>query len=526
MPYRCVVEPPDPQLTSLGSFDPLTLMLEFSDRYRVQPPEGRWHKQYLPLSRVPTSILAHELAHLVHTLGTAAGLRQYLLAVDHFRVRLELVRAATEASDGAALRVPIVKNLASYTDTERLTGALETLGRLFVTSAVYGGGYRDEESAPNINLSWLQSDTVLDGIELGWETSHCYLGYHTGQQQSVMLGYRHLTEGVAKIVERTQRRFTGEEGERSPHGLVRMSPEEFANHRTSPFDPYYVASAVFHDARLFENPETRVPGYEDYVAVLADIAMMVDPLVTPRSFAAIFRTSGAEALDLAKTGYSPFVFYHRLCHLFWRSVDKLPTFAPDEIEGHMTTHVAALQNGVLAAAGSDLTMYDLTIEARESLTDLAPFLDAHVFMESEEGRDVYRRGFDRVLSWRADTLDGAAIFEDLLTGREALLNHAQWWSPSYAVGGDLYSGFDVRPGDGVGVEQMNIRMMSSVVDAICLKNAPCELRGPRGDKCALPRIGLCREIPDGVPIGEPYCVREQFLSVLRDLGVPRLEWAT
>jgi hypothetical protein len=124
----------------------------------------------------------------------------------------------------------------------------------------------------------------------------------------------------------------------------------------------------------------------------------------------------------------------------------------------MTTKVAALQNAVLAAAGTKVTIRDATLEALQSVTRFKELLDAHVFTESEQGRDVYRRGFERVLSWRADVLAGSAILEDLLTSREKLLDHARWWSPSYAVGGDLYSGFDVRPGDGVAVDQTNIQV--------------------------------------------------------------------
>jgi hypothetical protein len=196
-------------------------------------------------------------------------------------------------------------NLHLSTQTEGLTNAAEAVRALLVARAVYPGGYRDDEPDHNINLAWLQSNTTLGGLELGWETSHYYLGHHTGQQQSVMAGYRHLTEGVAKIVERIQRRFTGEEGEQSAHGTVLVSPEQFGDQRSSPFDPYYVALSVFQNAKRIENPATRVAGYEEYVAILADIAMMVDPLVTPDSFSAVFRTSSPNVLELAKTGYSP-----------------------------------------------------------------------------------------------------------------------------------------------------------------------------------------------------------------------------
>jgi hypothetical protein len=518
-----VVEGVDPQLTFLGSFDPLTLMLEFSGQYRVSPPEGpRFdpdHGFKHTLRRVPTSVLAHELAHVVHTLGTAAGLRQYLIMVETFLSRLDLISAAVEAADGEVLRLPIVPNLHVYAQTERLTNAATVLSAHLVAGAAYAGGYREDEPDHNINLTWLQSHTRLGGFELGWPTCHCYLGHHTGQPQSVVAGYRHLTEGIAKIVERMQRRFTGEEGEQSPQGTVLLSAEQFADHRSSPFDPYYVAAAVFHSAKLFENPDTHVAGYEDYVAVLADIAMMVDPLVTPTAFSEIFGPLSPDVLDAAKMGYSPFMLYQRLCHLFWRSVEELPLL--DAGDMRLTGKVAALQNAVLAAAGSDLTMRDMTLETLKSLTRFEYLLDAQVFTNSTQSRDVYRRGFERVLAWRADVLDGSAIYEDLLTGRDKLLDHSRWWSPTYAIGGDLYSAFDVRPGEGVAVDQANIQMLRSVLDAICFRNAPCELRGPpRGDTCALPPIGLCSRIPNRLrpKDQDPYCVRDLFTGVLRSLG--------
>ena len=500
-------------------------MLEFSGRYRIPPSEDPPHDDGSALRRVPTSILAHELAHVAHTLGTAAGLRQYLIAVATLLSRLKLISAAVEAADGEVLQLPIMPNLHVYPQTQRLTNAVHSLSKLLVAGAAYSGGYRDDEPDHNIDLAWLQSHTNLGGFELGWETSHCYLGRHTGQQQSVMAGYRHLTEGVAKIVERMQRRFMGEEGERSPLGTAAVSLQQFGDHRSSPFDPYYVALAVFQNAMRFENPDARVAGYEEYVPILADIAMMVDPLITPVSFSAVFETSSPDVLEAAKMGYSPFALYHRLCHLFWRSVDKLPLL--DDGDAKLTVTVATLQNAVLATAGSKLTMHDITLESLESLTRFEGLLDAHVLTGSEEGRDVYRRGFERVLSWRADVLAGSAIFEDLLVDREKLLEDVWWWSPSYAVGGDLYSHFNVRPSEGVAVDQTNIQMLSSVLDAVCFRNSPCELRGPpRGDRCAFPRIGLCSRLPDRLPPTDhdAYCKRDGWVDVLRSLGVGKIEW--
>ena len=496
-------------------------MLEFSARYRVPPRDEPRHQTERALSRVPTSLLAHELTHVTHTLGTAAGLRCYLLGVEGFTTKMDLIAAATEAAGSKELDVPLIANAAKYQHSDEFTRTLLHLGGLLVTTTVYAGGIRAPETDPTINIAWIEPPRKLLGFDLGWETAHTYLGIHTAQEESVMCGYRHLTEGVAKVVERTQRRIAGEPGEQSPYGpQSAVPPEEYARVRSSPFDPYYVAAAVFNFAKSTDAQGSPVPAYEDYVAILSDLAMMFDPVVTPRSFAELFRLNDGD-VDRALTGYSPFALFLRLCRTFWQHVDDLPLLEPGD--RNLTSQVLDLQNAILRLAGTDWTMEAVTREALESSRQFAEVLSSHLFTDAKSVKEVFTRGFEAVLTWRLEILHGAAIYEDLLTDRTKLLELSQRWSPSFAVGSDLYSSFDVTPGQGIAVEQTNLQVFGEVLTRVAFENGACPLRRAR---CALSPVPLCSHLPETLPTrsSEPYCVREQYLRAIRALGASQLRW--
>lgn len=509
-------------LEVLGSFDPLALMLEFSGQYH---PDGTSDPQEDFLSRVPTGVLVHEITHLTQTLGTAAGIREFLMAIDDMRLRRAMVQTAVKASPDGVLKLPLATTHGLYGDDVAYRELEASWSQVVHTRLVHAGGTYHHEPDPEIELAWLAEDTRITGREVSWEVPFFYLYPFIGVSESVALGFIHLTEGVAKTIERLQRRLTGEPGEFSAVGVRTVTHEQFIQEISSPVDPYYLALLVFVNAKQRFNPAVDLPAYEEYVPVLADIAMMFDPVLTPESFTRVYGLRNDEALDGAINGFSPASLYMRLCRLFWEGAASLPRL---DTGRRMTEVVVELQDAFLGQIAPGLTMLSVTRECAETVERLSSHLDSHILdVENTAVRDMFRGAFTRVLAFRADALRGGAISEDLLTDRERLVGFARFLSPSFAVGSTIVSGFETRPGFGIGVDQANLQADRDLLDTLFFGNGPCHLAaGRRERRCPLEPVSLCTELPLTLleTSGPAYCVRDQTLRLLRAMGATDIAW--
>src|SRR5438093_1295646 len=109
------------EFSVLGSFDPMSLMLDFSGQYSVVEHNVFYTRfetsRYAEaLSKVPLAVLSHELAHLAHTLTTAAGIRQYLFGTDDLILRRLLAGSAIEAAPQGVLTLPLLTTRSEYFD--------------------------------------------------------------------------------------------------------------------------------------------------------------------------------------------------------------------------------------------------------------------------------------------------------------------------------------------------------------------------------------------------------------------------
>ena len=339
-----------------GSFDPLSLSVEFSSAYQPDAGfEGPWQDA---LAKVPTPLIAHELAHLVHSLSTAAGIRAFLLAMDDVRVRTMVVHAAIAASSENRLRLPLNENQSTYMRDPDFARYSTLWARLRHVALFHSGNFylttrAEDEVGAGV---WMQAAgrRKVGPLTNPWEMPFVDLTPYLSVERVVSPGFVHLTEGVAKIVETIQRRFTGEPGEQSPHGTKAVSLRDFVSRAESPIDPYYVTRIAFGAMR---DPSSTMAPFDEYILLLSDMAMMFDPLLTPDAFSQLYGGLSDDDMDAARSGMSPFGIFLQLARLFWRHAPKLEL----STELPLNEQAAAFQDGLLAAAGLQLSMSELTL---------------------------------------------------------------------------------------------------------------------------------------------------------------------
>lgn len=505
---------------ALGSFDSYSLMLRFHDP-ADGPPESA-------LARIATSTLSHELVHLAHTLGTAAGIRRFLMSVEDYQLRFAIAsKYLRERGNADDFMLPIRVDI----NDDRVTNSgigdeLKLLADLRFTWDLYAGVERISlTGARSAAPFWLESDVRIRGRQIPWGVAHVNLYLFKGEDAALLPGYLQLTEGTAKIVERVQRRFAGEQGEASPQGTHRLADgKSFLREASSPFDPYYVAFMAFNSAKQRFAPDSPIGGYEEYVIILADMAMMIDPLTTPEATKTILGVS-ADTIETLKNGYSPFATYLRLCRIFWEQSWTLPQLGETD---HMTEDVVRIQDALLAKVAPSLTMKDLTQELRSSFERYRDIFTAHIVDKEPGIADLFVNSFASALKFREEVLRGGAFCEDFLTSREKLETFARFLSPTYSVGSVVVSGYQTRPGFGVGVDQVNVEMFSDFLDAVIFGNRRCPLAGDQqtARMCVLDPVHLCERFPRDVEMsGEAYCVRGQAARLAGAFGLREMKWS-
>ena len=498
----------------LGSFDPLALIPSFSGRYLPETldPDGPRHTETNAhsLSLVPSSVLAHELAHLTHTLSTAAGIREYLLSVTDLNLRGLMLLAAASVSEGHRLHVPLSANESRYSRSKAYAALRHELALLRRAIGAHNGSRADLTPVAAGAAAWIDQPGDVKG-EVSWEVPFFNFERYTGAASVTTTGFIHLTEGAAKIVERIQRRLSGEPGEQSPLGADATTLEGFANEVSSPIDPYYVASLTFAWIRANVNPRSSRAPYEEYVLALADMAMMFDPLVTPDNFARLYGINDPEMLAGACIDFSPFATFIRLSMLFWRRERRLP---PLEAAGSLTERLLAIENALLREIRPDLTMADVTDECLHSTpTLLAKMGPTAIAIDAPGVQERIHAAFTNALGKRRDALGGVGFIEQLIVGREVLLRLLDALAPSFCVGTVIASTADTQPGRGVGVDQQNLQALRDLLDAMIDGQMPCFFaEGVQDRQCPRAPIELCQALPSRLrQSGAPHCVRESLL---------------
>jgi hypothetical protein len=137
----------------------------------------------------------------------------------------------------------------------------------------------------------------------------------------------------------------------------------------------------------------------------------------------------------------------------------------------------------------------------------------------------YQRSISSFLHWRADTLNGGAVPQDLFLGTAALYRFVLSTVPAFALGSLMLSPRgDVRPGEGIGVDIGNLHQYRCVIQALVPGNRACPLHTDSPRCCAVPPDDFCRVLPSA-PSGLDRCTREtSFNALLGNIGVSQLNW--
>jgi hypothetical protein len=215
--------------------------------------------------------------------------------------------------------------------------------------------------------------------------------------------------------------------------------------------------------------------------------------------------------------YNP---WPRFFEVIRKAVD-LSSDLPQIDEAWDKVQIVEYQNAMLEAMGVAVTMRSLTETLGGvidlTLKDLASDLP-------EFPLDEHRATFRRLLQFRAEVLDGGALFEDALTPKPKLQSFARQFVPAVAVGSVSSSGRPPSNGLDVDLQIANFVHMRDVICEFVTGDNECADKGPPRT-CAAPVHDLC----DGLKAhdGVVRCLRAQTIRRLSDaVGAKTLSWSS
>lgn len=559
--------------TELAHFDPITVSLHFAGSEcgtaRLPSPADKTSDSAKEwdgtVEGIPTSILAHELAHLFLATTTGSGVRQFQLLVKCLHYNLELIRCLAKENSGA-VRAPVAQryewaNLKEASEDEVSIFAYERKSE-WVPQLVFAGvnnppGYpivhstataiRESirateellllEGGPNLLaneqvlgnvalpsgelIPWLSAVTNL--MPLGESLTKTFgtlsgsirlaadMAPITRQATSVMLGTNHLHEGFGVAVELLQRRFTGEEGPKAgPSGPVELDPS-----LRSHSDPYFLAHYAYSAIVGAASSASQLSDLSlEECCLLIDLAMMCDPAVVQHSgldtagltdLTAPVRLGGPVPSSLE---WSTFEVFLRFCWALASSLGEIPRFDV----GWRDEDVAAFQDAILRATGSPLNIALLSDAALTFFEDSF----ATPTRWSPELWEIIERIYRGNLAIRRDVLKGASPLLWLMTPREDLERLLQALDPVVSIG---------RAG-GIGELERLLHFQQSVdvAAALVYGNGPCGLHVSQPRRCGLPVKRMCSQLPTSSP-QTPACTRDvEYRVYLRSVGVSEVSW--
>lgn len=504
----------------LASFDPASFLLHFDidDSPFLPGPDGVWGTPRQALETVPDSLVAHEFAHFVQGATTSAGVREFMLALDLFRVGHYLVSRAVELSR-AHLQVPLLANAAPYLADHDFAEMYLAFCRLMSLASLYRGGIRVQPNSGDDGCQLEQrSDVGAFGIASTYPVYVFDMRRLVPGAGLVSLGYVHLAEGFAKAVEEIHRSESGE-----PGGRIRERggvPDDLVAARDL-LDPYYLARVIF--ARELEmHGVTGDTSIEEF-CLLCELAMMVDPFVLRYQEPDTIVSSASRLEPGFPFDSNPFNTFMVLLEVYCSNYRDLP-----HIELHWTTQDAcAFQSALLQAAGYQETLPELTAQLRRYTSDGLQRLSPSAAVPPEDLPSLYAYNFKLQQTWRAEGLGGGPVFLPLLTRGAAFLDLVEGAVPAIVVGASILSSAGAfRPGEGVGVDMVRFQMAHRVIIQILTGNGPCHLHMRRPRQCVVPPWALCEGLQSHPTTGAAACVREEAVRTVLTGDSPLLDWTS
>ncbi len=504
---------------TVGLFDPGSLLINLSPDLLRSVPRSSAVEDLL--EALPAAEVTHELVHLVQTLGTTAGVRDFAFRLDGLANGIRLIEHAARIRGGRLL-APLFKNLKAYSGDTSFAEVAAGLGGLMRRSMLHAGGWQVpltslSSADSGMSQSWLRVEPafVFAGERLARPQLFADVSVQTGRPVATALGAVHLREGAATSIETVQRRLFNEPGPRaSPQGEVRR----LSDAERQRADPYYLASFLYHGAVTATQGCSDGASLEEF-AVLVDTALMIDNYVW--QWPALISLSDAERNNALPTvlanEMNPMDTFDSLLTALTQNWASLPRI--DATWNQLA--VTEFQNRLLVAAGVAATMRQLCDRTLSFATSLFDSYSDWLFPTL---MTEFRNTFIRVLRWRRDNLNGGAILEDFHTDARRLRGFMMGIMPAFTLGPVVVSPRgDVRPGEGVGVDMANFQQLASVISGLILGSTGCPLAGPIRC-CPLPVVALCEGRP-AQTAGSSYCARDDMTrAFFESVGVREVIW--
>ena len=496
----------------LASFDPSSFLMHFNADDALYQPDGsgEWGSTRDLLNDLPTSLVAHEFSHAVQTATTSSGVREFMLALDLFRLGNYLIQRASEMSPDQSVRAPLLENVGDLLGDREFAETYFGFRRLLALSALYHGGL-EAGAAQSKPLACPGLRVAEDLDAFGQKATypvHLFDLSVVGLPRLVTLGYMHLAEGIGKAIEEIQRSLGNEPGRRiddrdSPGALQDTLPPEL-------FERYYLARYIFIEA-LARHGISAGASAEEF-CVVAELALMADPLVmlystTNQPDASTIESSPGYPFDL-----NPFNTYLRLVEIYCSCYRLLPHLE----RGWDQQAANELQDALLHEAGYNTSVVELTKFLRNYASAGLVRLGPAEGFPFEDLPSLYLSVFMGLIDWRADVLHGGPVLPHLLAGRDSLLNLVAHVMPAITVGSTILSAAGAfRPGEGVGVDMVYFQTWCSTVKRLLTGDRACPLHEERPRRCSVTPWSLCLGLRGNQDSSSPRCIQDQALMLTK-----------
>jgi hypothetical protein len=443
---------------TVASFDIATLSMHFDRQYLVSTEElSHAPKENLDAAihqRVPTSVLAHEIAHIWQTAATPAGLRDIL---NTFQAEFSARKAVTEAariSDGR-LRVGVHRMIESNDRSSHLVSAYQQALATHTYMAFRIGGLRF--SADLLN----EEDSANR-----FRDYHFFIAPEDASAKiRTLLGVRHIYEGFGAAVE-----------------LLRLSLERSLEPRDiPPANPYTICYQLYRNRRTKSNSQIRGSLFE--LAVVLDTTLMMDDWMTGSPTMSMPAQSFLQLLDL---------------------LEERPEL---ELRRSSNADIVHFQDELLSAIGAPIPSVSSICD---SMLDFLPtFIEDVKAHTAVPGSVVerYASPIRSLLRMRLDVLGGACPIRflafqprrslELLLGAFPQISTAVEM-PVTEGNQDLRDVFTVQVA----------RHLRPVVDELVFGSRPC----PVVNRCILPHRPACDGVTHQLVSLDDRCPREAVIS--------------
>jgi hypothetical protein len=498
---------------SPSSFDLTNLVI----RLAVEPEKLKENLQStLDDKEIPE--LAHEITHFFQTTMTLNGIRLFILTIDSFATRWWLLKQAALVHKGELL-APAIINLPSPSHrNEEMKIALREYGAVLATRLYhYGGWHQNPKIVPFgekiLDKVYMFRDFHLLGRKFPGAMFFMDLRPFGISKELTAIGALQLREGSAMAVEAIQDGFINEEKKRLDFHSMYNNPIG---------DPYGVCNVIYTGYVHLAGCEEQA-SLEEFI-VLVDLALMGDSIVVNLPKLLEMRQKmpaeeqGKLKSSLADIDFSPGnVFFHTL-NIFaerWRKLNRLES-------SYSQTDIVDFENALQEERGSP-RIGDIMANCECFLENNFESYIRQVPLMPKAMIRAYKEIFSKSFRYRHDILKGGALLIDLLSSKERILKIISDM-PAIMVGPQVRSRGAFRPGEGIGVDMLNIQMLHDVTEALVTGDRICPLYCASPRECGVKPNDSCLGISH-IKSGSEQCSREQALHLILDtLQVKRLRW--